>query len=248
MYLDINGGKIYYQKVGKGRDLIILHGWKQDVSSFWEVSEKLKDSFKIWLIDLPGFGRSDESKQSFTILDYAKIIFGFISKNKIKNPILFGHSLGGNVSIKLAALHPKLIDKLILEDSSGIRPQNNPFKLLLYLLAKIFHYLIPNIFGIKDKIRHKLYQKLESDYFNAGNLKGTLINILNEDLTDDLPKIRCETLIIWGENDQVVKLKYGKKMYQLISDSKIEIIENSGHFPHLENPERFVYYVKLFCE
>ncbi|MBI2017415.1 alpha/beta hydrolase [Candidatus Daviesbacteria bacterium] len=246
MYLNVNGQNIYYQKMGKGKNLIILHGWKQDVSSFWGIIDSLKEDFTLWLIDLPGFGRSDPPNSSFNISDYAKSIAEFIKLNKINKPILLGHSVGGNVSIKLAATFPTLIDKLILEDSSGIRPQKSLQKNLFYILAKGFKYLIPNLFGVKERFQVKFYKAIGSDYLNAGDLKETLVKILNEDLISYLPKIQAETLIIWGEKDTVVKSRIGKRMYQLIPRSRMEIIDGVGHFPHLESPERFVHYVKDF--
>lgn len=166
--------------------------------------------------------------------------------NNISKPSLLGHSLGGNIAIKLAGENERLIDKLVLESSSGIRPKKGIGRIIFFILAKIFHYLFPNIVSIKDKIRRRFYWKLESDYLNAGNIKNTLVNILSEDLTSYLPKIKNPTLVIWGENDQQVKLRYGKLMYQKIPNSRLEIIEDIGHFPHIENPQRFLYFIVDF--
>lgn len=246
MYITLNGQSIYYQKLGEGKDLIMLHGWKQDVSTFHSISEDLKKHFTLWLIDLPGFGRSENPKQAFTITDYAEIVAEFIKDNKLEKPHLLGHSVGGNVAIKLAAEKGELINKLVLESSSGIRPKRGISKIPIYLLAKAFHYLVPNIFKIKDKIRHLVYWKLESDYINAGGLKNTLTNILNDDLTSILPKIKNQTFLIWGVNDQQVNIKYAKIMYRKIPNSKLEILDNTNHFPHTENSGKFLYFVLDF--
>jgi pimeloyl-ACP methyl ester carboxylesterase len=248
MYIQVNNQNIYYQKVGKGKNLILLHGWKQDVSSFWGVVEQLKDQFTIWLVDLPGFGRSDAPKSAFSVSDYADTINEFIKQLKIDDPTLLGHSVGGRIGIKLAAKYPNTLNKLILEDSAGIRPKRDLPKIIFYTTAKIFKYLVPNIFNLKEKLRVKFYKSLESDYLTAGELKETFTKVLNEDLTVDLPKVKTNTLLIWGEKDPTLEasLKNGRKMYQLIENSKLAIIENVGHFPHLENPERFIYYVKDF--
>ena len=77
-------------------------------------------------------------------------------------------------------------------------------------------------------------------------MKNIFLNTIKEDLTKELPKIKTETLLIWGERDRAVPLKNGKKMYQLIKNSKLVILEDTGHFPHIKWPERFVYYVKDF--
>lgn len=246
MYTTIDNLQIYYQKIGKGKDLIMLHGWGQDVSSFWPIVEYLSDKYTLWLIDLPGFGRSDIPKIVFDTKDYAKIIKEFIIKNSIKKPNLLGHSFGGKVSIKLAAENPNLFDKLIIVGSSGIKPDFSIKRSLMYPLAKAFHFLFPDVFNIKSLIRRKFYRKLESDYFDAGVMKDALLKTLKEDLTSDLEKIENETLIIWGDEDRAVPLKYGIRMYQKIKPAKIIIMEEKGHFLHVHDPERFAIYVKDF--
>ncbi len=244
MYTKINDQQIYFQKLGLGKDLIILHGWGQDVSSFWSVSEKLKGDFTCWLIDLPGFGRSETPQKDFTNADYAKVIKGFIEDQKIQKPHILGHSVGGRITIKLTSLYPEIVEKIILEDAAGIKPKQDAIKPFLYIGAKVFNLIIPNFFKIKQKLRTKFYASLEADYINAGDMKGTLTNLLDEDLTPDLPKIKNDTLLIWGEKDRAVPLLDGKKMYRLIPNSRIEVFDNIGHFPHLENQELFVQFVK----
>jgi pimeloyl-ACP methyl ester carboxylesterase len=246
MYITVNNQEIYYQKLGRGKDLIMLHGWKQDVSTFHNVAEELKKHFTLWLIDLPGFGRSEIPKTPFRVSDYAEIIKGFIQSKKLKKPNLLGHSVGGNIAIKFAAENGESIDKLVLESSSGIRPNRRIWKIIIYPLSKAFHYLIPNIFRIKDRIRRFVYWKLEADYINAGNLKNTLTNILDENLFYLLPKIKNQTLLVWGVDDEQVKLLYGKMMYRKILNSRLEVLEKTAHFPHLENPDKFLYFVQDF--
>lgn len=248
MYLKIKDLSVYFQKTGKGKALIMLHGWGQDVSTFWNVVDLLKDKYTVYLIDFPGFGRSDTPRHPYSISDYAEVVKEFILREKLKKPVILGHSLGGRVAIRFASRNSDLIDKLILESSAGVKPKRDIFKFLLYVPAKAFNYFFPNIFNLKSKLRYKFYKKLEADYINAGNLRDTLKKILDEDLTEDLKKINSETLLIWGEKDPTkeASLSNGKRMYQLINNSRIEVLEDVGHFPHLEKPERFAYYVKDF--
>lgn len=246
MFYNYKGQQIYYQTVGKGQDLVLLHGWKQDVSSWWGLTDLLKNDFKLWLIDLPGFGSSDIPKTPWTITDYADSIASFIKNQKINKPILLGHSLGGNIALKLAYLNPNLISKLVLEDSSGLREKSSYRNFILLTAAKLIKYFIPNIFNLREKLRLNFYQVIGSDYLKAGELKETLQNILSEDLETEVSKIKVVTLVIWGENDSIVPVKFGKKLYQLVPDCRFEMIEGVKHFPHLENPFIFSHYVKDF--
>lgn len=231
MYIKVNGLKIYFQKTGKGKNLIMLHGWGQDVSTFWPVVDLLKDKFTLWLVDLPGFGRSDFPKQNFSISDYAKTLAEFIKTNKIKNPIILGHSFGGKVAIKFAADYPELINKLILEGSAGIKPKYNFF-------SSKYH-------AVLWKIRRFLANR--KNYYNdSKKTRKLLINALKEDLTEDLKKIKAKTLIIWGEKDRAISAKTGKLMHQLVKNSKLVILPKIGHFPHIKSVNEFVYNVKDF--
>jgi pimeloyl-ACP methyl ester carboxylesterase len=249
MYITIKSHNIYYQKVGKGKDLVMIHGWKQDASTWWGVVDLLKDDFTLWLLDLPGFGRSDMPKKPFKMLNFAETVEGFINAQKLNKPILLGHSLGGRTGIKLAASYPDLLGKLILEDAAGIKPKRDLVKTLIYPFAKLGRLLIPDLMNLKERFRLFFYRKLKSDYLKAGPLRETLRNILEEDLTPELSKIKTETLLIWGEKDPTkeASLKNGKLMYKLIKPSRLEVIEGAGHFPHLEKPHLFAQYVKDFC-
>lgn len=246
MYATINDQQIYFQKLGKGNDLILLHGWKQDVSSFHNISEILKDHFTLWLIDLPGFGRSENPKKPFYVKDYAEIIEEFIKQNKLKNPRLLGHSLGGRIGIKLASQNPEILSKLVLESSAGIKHEHDLLRMASFGLAKIFNALTPDSLSFKKYLKHKFYKQVGSDYDDAKELKSTFVNIINEDLTPDLSKIKTQTLVIGGELDTAVPPRDQKKMYRKIPDSKLEILDKVAHFPHLENPQKFLYYVTDF--
>lgn len=248
MYIKTQSLSIYYQKLGQGADLIMLHGWGNDVSSFWNVAQNLKSNFTVHLIDLPGFGRSDIPTKAFTIDDYADVISEYITKQELSKPALLGHSVGGRIAIKLVTKNPNLVGKLILEDSAGIRSKRNIKKYIFLVAAKVFNFIVPNIFNLKEILRQKFYSKLEFDYINTGALRETFKNIISEDLSNLLPKVKNETLLIWGELDKTeeASLKNGRMMYRSIPRSKLEIFDGCGHFPHLENPARFIYFIKDF--
>ena len=236
---------LYFQKIGKGKDLIMLPGWGHDVSSFWPVVDLLKDNLTLWLLDLPGFGRSDPPPQTWTLENYAEEIAKFIKDQKIKKPVLLGHSFGGSVVIKLTSKYPNLVSKLILEASSGIRPKPTLLNRAYSLIAKTLK-LFPNLLNFKERIRNWFYKMIGSDYLTTDLLKKTFQKVIRQDLSEEAKKIDRETLIIWGEDDKTLPLEQGEKLYQLIKNSRLEVLENCGHAPHIKNPYLFTNYVKDF--
>jgi pimeloyl-ACP methyl ester carboxylesterase len=252
MYITVNDQQIYYQKLGKGKDLVMLHGWANDVSSFWQVAEELKDDFTVWLIDLPGFGRSEMPTRPFTVSDYAETVYLFLQEMKLEKPVILGHSHGGRTTIKLVSQHPEVAEKIILEDAAGIRPKKDTTFYILYVASKLFNFLLPEVWlfnKLRNRIRYWFYKDLESDYLYAGELKKTLVNVIKEDLSSDIKKIKNEALLIWGEKDRNVEsdMTVARKMYKWISKSRLEVIEEAGHHPHIDNPKMFVYWVKDFA-
>ena len=79
-------------------------------------------------------------------------------------------------------------------------------------------------------------------------MKETIKNVLEEDLLPDLSKIKIKTLIIWGDKDRMVPVKYAHIFNENIKDSKLEILPKIGHSPHLEVPEKLSSLVTQFIK
>ncbi len=88
--------------------------------------------------------------------------------------------------------------------------------------------------------RRKIYKIIGSDdYVATPRLTETFIKVKNEDLTEDIKKISCPTLIVFGENDTETPSSFGEKMHSLIANSTLQILPNAGHFSFLDQPEKF---------
>ena len=126
---DVNINFIQYGNK-KGKNVVLLHGWGQNISMMDPIGKRLEKDFHITNIDLPGFGNSSEPTYGYTIYDYYEVIDELLTKLKIDNPILIGHSFGGRIAIVYAA--KKKVDKLVLLSSPFKRSLKN-FNLLNYL-------------------------------------------------------------------------------------------------------------------
>lgn len=236
-----------FKKFGDSRNnLIFLHGWGGDWRSWQTIVERLKDRFTIYALDLPGFGENSLSKP-YKLSDYVNFVINFLREEKIERPTLIGHSFGGRIAIKVAADTTSHLSKLVLVDCAGIRPKygmGHYFWLGIAKMGKIFFPWGRNFF-------YKIRGLEKSDYFNLGKneiLKKTFINIIDEDLTSEIPKINIPTLIIWGGNDQETPLADGEKIHRAIEGSKLILFPNAGHFSYLDEQERFCKEIEKFAK
>ena len=106
MEIKIQDVNINYIQYGKGKDILLLHGWGQNIEMMKPVGDAFSDRFRITILDFPGFGKSDEPKESWTIEKYSVMLEEFVSQLGIKKPIVIGHSFGGRVAIRYSARNP----------------------------------------------------------------------------------------------------------------------------------------------
>ena len=232
-YKDI---EIYYETYGNSnKSILILPGWGNNRSTFTNIINLLKDKYKIYIIDYPGFGNSSMPSNELDIYDYSELIYNFILSNKINNPIIIAHSFGGRI---VSILSNKInINKLILIDVAGIKRFNIKIfiKTKIYKLLKRLTYLLPK--HIQIKVRNLLLVKFSSsDYLNIpSTMKRTFQNIIKEDLRKYYKSIKTETLIIWGEKDIDTPLKDGLYLNKIIKNSSLIIYKDSSHFSYIDN-------------
>lgn len=252
MYINIDNINIYYEKYGtKKQNILILPGWGDNRKTFDYLINYLKDFFTIYILDYPGFGNSSFPNKDLTIYEYTNLINNFIINLKIENPILIGHSFGGRLISLLTTLYKTKYKKLLLIDVAGLKQKIN-IKLMIkqttYKLLKKLKYILPK--KIKQKYLNFLFNKFASkDYKSLNkNLHKTFQNIVNENLEEYYKNIKLETLILWGEFDNITPLKDGKKINKLIPNSSLIIIKNTKHFPYIEKKylvSRIIYeYIK----
>ena len=101
MKIKIDDIEVNYIQYGKGKDVLLLHGWGQNIEMMKPIGDNLCNKCRVTILDFPGFGESLEPKCAWTIDDYSNMLEKFINKLGIKKPIIIGHSFGGRVIIKL---------------------------------------------------------------------------------------------------------------------------------------------------
>ena len=177
----------------------------------------------------------------FNIYNFSETVFLLIKSLNIKNASVIGHSFGGRIAIILASMY-KIVDKLILVDSAGLKPKFNlktKLKILQYKTCKIL---------VENKVLNKkcLLKFGSTDYKSLNNnLKSVFNNVVNEDLSFLLKKIKCKTLIYFGKKDKDTPVYMAKKLHKNILNSKLVLVD-AGHYAYLEKSLHFTNLTKRF--
>lgn len=224
----------------------ILHGWSvSDQNDHkWQplMSELEKHGVSSRFLGLPGL--STPLNEVWNLQNYVEWVMEQLPSNK--KVILLGHSFGGQIAIRLSALRPERVAKLVLIDSSGVRDHS----LKAVLKRKLFWVLakVGSVFFKFSWARTLLYKLArERDYNNAPPLlKRTMSMILEDEVLEDLPKIQAPTQIVWGQGDQVTPIWMGQKMHKLIPDSSLEIVSGARHSPQYTHIEQVASTVAAF--
>ena len=246
--ISINGLEINYKIHSpliwkKGSCVLILHGWGGTSDSWARVQKILaKQGYRVIVPDFPGFGKSKTPPEAWGLKEYSDFILNFIEAIGLKKFSLLGHSFGGRIAVKFAVTEPERIKGLILCDAAGIKPKPGFKTRLIFTLARIGNAVFtPKILArFKDGARNLFYIFLRKrDYMKADDtMKETIKKVLREDLLPELPQIKSKTLLIWGEIDKLVPLKYGYIFKEKIINSELIILPKIGHSPHLEVPKK----------
>lgn len=231
---DIN---INYTQYGKGKDIVLLHGWGQNIQMMDPLGKNLCDNFKITILDFPGFGSSEIPNYAYNISDYTEILYNFLKSLKIDNPILIGHSFGGRIAISYASIYP--VSKLVLFGSPFVVREKKGLKIKVLKTLKKIKILS----GVAEYMKKHMGS---DDYRNAnGIMREIMVKTVNTDLTENVKKIKIPTLLIWGENDEQVPISEAKELEKLLIDGALIILPGT-HYCYLENLGRIVHILENF--
>ena len=234
--LDIN-----YEQYGnkKGKNIVLLHGWGQNIEMMKPLGNPLSKDCYITIIDLPGHGLSQMPSKVLTLYDYVSIVKELLNDLKIVKPILVGHSFGGKISLIYASKYE--VEKLILFGS----PYKKEIK-KLSLKVKILKQLkkVP----VLNKLENFAKKHIGStDYRNANPImRKILVGHVNLDITNEVQKITAPTLLIWGTEDLEVPLEQAYELEKLIDNSGVVEYEGCTHYAYLENLQQTVRVLRNF--
>ncbi|MFN7920569.1 MAG: alpha/beta hydrolase [Bryobacteraceae bacterium] len=231
-FIDVDGVRIRYQQAGRGTPILLLHGWGGSVESFYPVYTYLSQHFQTTTIDFPGHGQSAMPPRAWTVSDFLDSTMKLMDRLGLAQPHIVAHSFGGRVAIKLAAAHPERVGRILFTAGAGVKPPLSASQKIKKGLA-VFKAAVP------APLRDKLPSLGSQDDRNAGALRPTLRNVVEEDLTPLLASIRSKCLLIWGDQDHDTPMYCCDTMHRLIPDNERVVFPGAGHFPYLDQSNKF---------
>ena len=241
MNIVIEGQLVNYSDEGKGKVVVLLHGWGQTKATFDSLAKTLSKKYRVIRLDFPGFGSSPQPQDDWKIKDYTHLTAALLKKLKIATPhAIIGHSFGGRVIIKGFSTKELTAEKVVLIGAAGPKSSQRLKKVIFKAVAKTGKIVtaLPGLRALRPKLRGKLYQAAGStDYLNAASMQKIFLNTINEDLLPEVSAIDVPTLMIWGEHDGEVPVSVAELMKERLKKAKLTVVPSAGHFVHTDEPD-----------
>lgn len=258
-YIEISGIKVRYNQIGKGQDILFIHGVPGSIEDWEPIISSLSSNYRVTVYDRPGHGYSSAEKIGYNLEHNANIALGLINALHLENVIVVGHSYGGSVIMALAVRNPHQI-KAFIPIAGATYPIENIEPIYSFIRIPIigrgFAAVASSFIGppmIKDGLNEAFYpnediipegyiETREKIWLQTKVLVSTAreeLN-LNSDLKKIIPdyeKISKKFFIIHGDSDLFVPKGDSLKLHKIIKNSKLLILEKTGHQVQYERPD-----------
>jgi pimeloyl-ACP methyl ester carboxylesterase len=247
-FAEVDGLHVRYVDSGAGRPLLLIHGLGGAIESWVNNLDALAKEMRVIALDLPGFGYSDKPKMSYTIRFYADFVAKFVKQLGVEPLAVVGSSLGGHIACELAITHPEVVSKLVVVAPPGALPKSfkgTPAlkKYAMVLQAKSVAEVKKALFAVDRKPVADDYAKIVFEKLAMPGAKEAFLSALMGSaraprLNRRLSKIRAPTMVLWGKDDIMIPAKYVEPFVGM-KNSRIVLLENCGHRPHVDRPAVF---------
>ena len=253
-FIEVDGLETHYRINGNGPPLVLVHGTAASLHTWEKWTDILQEDFKVISLDIPAFGLTGPNKTGEYTLDfYAEFIAHFLDKIGVDNCSMAGNSLGGGIAWNFAANYPDRIDNLILIDASGYPMEREPTlafklakndltsKLLLKFTPKsLFKKSLKEVYYNDDLISDKLIERYYDLYLRPGNRQAFVDRVRKHGAAhpEKIKNIQTPTLILWGKNDDWIKLDMAKLFEKDLPNAQLIVYDKVGHIPMEEIPEK----------
>lgn len=259
-YIEVNGDRIAYRDEGAGEVLLLVHGMAGSSQTWRDLIPGLAQNYRVIAPDLLGHGESDKPRADYSLGGFAEWLRTLLDALGIARATVIGQSLGGAIAMQFAYQYRQRCERLVLIGSCGLEPELNlalrvlsapGAELVLPAVApqpvrdigNLFRSLLASA-GLRSPEGDELWSTVSSlgdgatrDAFlrtlrSVVDYRGQAVAAMNQlHLSAQLP-----VLLIWGERDWVVPVSHGHAAHDALPNSRLVVLPDVGHFPHVESP------------
>jgi pimeloyl-ACP methyl ester carboxylesterase len=242
----VGGARIEYLVGGDGDPLFWLHGSEGNLG-WLRLHDELARNFTVYVPTHPGFAGSERPLWLESFLDLSRFYLWIVQELGLSHPTLAGHFIGGWLAAEMAVMSPQTFSRLLLIDAAGVRPREGEItdiflygsegtrQLSFFDVKQVSDYEL--LFGTKPgpeaREAHIINREAATRYCWKPYMHDPSLLPLLERLRN------LSTLVIWGREDRIVPVECAELYRRAIAGSRLEIIDQCGHFPHLEKPSEF---------
>ncbi len=251
----------FWTSGSEGTAVILIHGIGDAVETWRSNINVLAEHHRVYALDIVGFGHSDKPPIQPSLSFGAQFVSDFMETQHIERASVIGNSMGGGISLQFAIQFPDKLEKLVVESGAALGKGLATF-FHLFSIPIIGELLTrPSRWGTAWLLRRVAYDpalitdELVELYYQLCKLPGAQRSFLStlrvgvnfsgqrprfvRPIVDNLDKITCPTLIIWGKQDRVIPVAHAQIAKNGIPNAELHILDPCGHEPHFERPNDF---------
>ncbi len=271
-HVTIHGHEVAYRRAGEGPVLLLLHGIAGSSETWIPAMRLLHRDYAVLAPDFLGHGESAKPLGDYSLGNYAAGMRDFLHLLGIERATVIGQSFGGGVAMQFAYQFPERCERLVLVDAGGLGREVSWMLRLMALPAA--EYVMPAIFarwvqstgdvmfeflrarGIRNDRAREMWRSYSSliEPKNRTAFVRTIRAVIDPggQAVSAMDRLylaaRMPTLIVWGEQDRIIPPIHAYRAHEAIPNSRLEIMEGLGHYPHVEDPFRFVEILRDFLQ
>ncbi len=217
-----------YSVLGSGEPLVLVHGLSGSTRWWSRVTASLATDFRVYLVDLPGFGTARLSTSRLVMADTTGWLGMWMQAAGLESAHFVGHSMGGYVCLRLAAEHPELVRRLVLVAPATLPPHIAPLRYGVGLLRE----------ARRLRLSFLLVAARDALLTRPAIFWGALRQLLAGDAATYASQVSAPTLLVWGALDTVVPPALGYELQQRIPGARMKILRGAGHVPMFDQPRQ----------
>lgn len=256
-FVDLGGHSTHYIEIGSGEPLILLHGFFFDTNMWKFNMEVLAERFKVYVVDLWGFGYSTRTPLDYSYPLYTRQLHEFMNAMNLNKASLMGQSMGGGTIINFTVANRDRVEKIVLVDPAGM-PNQLPIMgrisnlsgvgELMYGLRTNFvrRFTLGSTFLYNSDILTDSFFEELTRFHKIQGSSNVMLKVTRNQFFDTLEaQIRqlsamdVPTLIVWGREEKSIPLSVGEQLRSIYPRAQFEVLDEAGHCPNIDQPDKF---------